>query len=161
MTREQEMRVFGGLLAQPLVAAVAAFVLFPALEYIAEAAGASGGRALDPLRAAVSVAFGAAIASVFVVVFGALPAIAWVASRRPLTLGISLAAGAVLGNMPAAIIFLLASLNHAWANGNAPGPLALLRPIAFGSSVGTVCGAAFWAIAGAKRTSSAHHGLAP
>jgi hypothetical protein len=155
MTPTQEMRVLIGLVTQPLVAAVAAFVLFPALDYTAEIAGVYQGRASDPTGAAMSVAFGAALASVFVVVFGALPAIGWLSRRRPITLAASLIAGAVLGNLPSAFILLLATLNGEgpWSGGR-PVALGLVRAIAFGSCVGMACGAAFWGIAGSAAARS-------
>ena len=145
-----------GLVAQPLVAAAAAFVLFPALDYTAEAAGVYHGRAADPTGAAISVAFGAALAAVFVVIFGALPAIGWLSRRRPLTLSTSLIAGAVLGNLPSAVILLLATLNgEGLRSSGRPVTLGLVRALAFGACVGMACGAAFWAIAGTRRTASA------
>ena len=143
------MRVLVGLVMQPLVAAAAAFLLFPALEYT--------GRALENLDrpaglhysrssgGAISVAFGAALAAVFVVVFGALPAIGWVTRRRPITLAASLIAGAVLGNLPGVVILFLTWLNDAWArDAGRSGVLGLLRAVAFSSLVGMACGAAFW-----------------
>ena len=155
------MRVLVGLVMQPLVAAAAAFLLFPALEYT--------GRAVDytdrvggvhhvrySSGGAASVAFGAALAAVFVVVFGALPAIGWISRRRPITLAASLIAGAVLGNLPVACILLLATVNGGVGWENWPPPvLGLVRPIAFGTAVGLACGAAFWGIAGIRRTASA------
>ena len=151
MTRAQEMRILIGLVAQPLVAGAAAFLLFPALDYTAAAAGVYQGRLSDPTGAARSVAVGAALAAVFVVVFGALPAIAWLSRRRPITLTDSLIAGGLLGNAPAAFIFVLATLNGSWSSGP-PNALALVRAVAFGSSVGLACGAVFWSIAGTSRT---------
>ena len=156
MTPRQEMRVLVGLVMQPLVAAAAAFVLFPALDYTARALDYTDRAAgvhyvrYSSSGGAVSVAFGAALAAVFVVVFGALPAIGWVSRRRPITLGASLVAGALLGNLPGVVILLLAWINNAWASdaGGRGGALGLLRAVAFGSSVGIACGAAFWVIAG-------------
>ena len=152
MSPKQELRVLVGLLVQPLVAVAAAFALFPALDYTAAAAGIYQGRLSDPAAAAASVAAGAGIASVFVLVFGALPAIGWLAARRPITLGASLIAGAALGNVPPMVILALAASNRAiaWA----PWLVAafgLIRALAFGACVGMVCGAAFWGIAGTRR----------
>jgi hypothetical protein len=148
------MRVLVGLAAQPLVAAVAAFVLFPALEYTRRALEYSRAPGLHQARfssdGAVPVAFGAAFAAVFVVVFGALPAIGWISRRGPLTLSASLAAGALLGNLPSACLLLLGAANGGVGWTVWPPPLtALIRPIAFGTLVGLACGAAFWQIAGA------------
>ena len=146
------MRVLLGLLAQPVVAGAAAFMLFPALDYTASAAGIYHGRLPDPVGAAISIALGAALAAVFVVVFGALPAIGWVSQRRPLTLTSSVVAGALLGNLPLVVILLLVAVN---GGGRLPtgasDALALLPSIAFGSCVGVACGVVFWRIAGAPR----------
>ena len=151
MTPGQEMRVLIGLTAQPFVAAAAAFVLFPALDYTAAAAGVYYGRASDPIGAARSIAFAAGFASIFVVIFGALPAIAWLSRRHPLTLARSTIAGALLGNAPGVFILLLAAVNSAgaWPPGTPP-VLVFARAVAFGSCVGMSCGAAFWAVAGTR-----------
>src|SRR5690242_14105786 len=114
MTPRQEMRVLVGLLVQPLVAGVAAFLFFPVLDALNRTSGRySGGSGW--VQAGGSVAFGAGMVAVFVVVFGALPAIAWVGRRRPATLRVSLLAGALLGNLPAATIAVLATINGGWA----------------------------------------------
>jgi hypothetical protein len=151
LTPRREMRVLVGLFVQPLVAALTAFILFPALDRTASVAGAYQGRASNPLDAAISVAFGAAFAAVFVVVFGALPAIAWLTRRRPITLPLTLVAGALLGNAPAAAILLLTAVT-----GGAPPMRAgmLVRALLFGAAVGTSCAAVFWSIAGHDRTVS-------
>ena len=150
MTPRHELRVLFGLLAQPFVAASMAFVLFPALDYTARATGLYSGRVSDD--AAASVAFGAALAAVFVVVFGALPALGWVSRRGPITLRASVIAGALLGNLPAAVILVLAAMHGGGTRSSgASSALILLRAAAFGSWVGAVCGAVFWASAGAPR----------
>ena len=149
MTAKQEMRVFVALIAQPFVAAVAAFALFPALDATATAAGVYRGRAADPAGAAIAIALATAFAAVPVIVLGALPAIAWLSRRGPLTLAKAVCSGAVLGNAPAAVILLLATLHGdaAASNGSLHGFLALLRAVAFGSLVGIACGTIFWWIA--------------
>lgn len=76
MTPKAEMRVLVGLVVQPFVAFAGASVVFPG-----------------------PAALGAAVAAVFVVIVGALPAIAWLSRRGPITLGKALISGALLGNL--------------------------------------------------------------
>ena len=149
MTAKQEMRVLVALVLQPLVAAAAAYVLFPALDATANAAGVYRGRATDPAGAAFAIALGAAFAAVPVIILGALPAIAWLSRRGPLTLAKAVWSGAVLGNAPAGVILLLATLHGdaAAGNGSVHAFLALLRAVAFGSLVGIACGVIFWVVA--------------
>ena len=87
MTPKAEMRMLVALVVQPFVAFAAASLAFPG-----------------------PVALGAAVAAVFVVMVGALPAIAWLSSRGPITLGKALISGALLGNLPIVAILLLAAL---------------------------------------------------
>ena len=152
LTPKQEMRVLFGLFVQPFAAAATAFLLFPALNYGARPGGIYQSR--TSADAPLSLAGAAALAAVFVVVFAALPAIDWMSRRRPLTLPASLVAGTLLGNIPAAVILLLVAVNGGGAlpSGFAALAFSLLRSLAFGSCVGIVCGAAFWAIAGAPRS---------
>jgi hypothetical protein len=150
MTPREEMRVLVGLAAQPLVTAAAAFLLFPVLDYNTRALGLARGR-YDAMAAAVSVAFGAAFAAVFVTPLVALPCIAWARRRGPLTLGKSLVGGALLGNVPAAAIVVLASINGGWAQPSSDWTIvhAVVRAllvVAFGAGVGVAGALAFWAI---------------
>jgi hypothetical protein len=87
MTPKAEMRVLVGLVVQPFVAFAAASLAFPG-----------------------PVALGAVVTAVFVVIVGALPTIAWLARRGPITLGKALTIGALLGNLPIVLILLLAAL---------------------------------------------------
>jgi len=126
MTPKTEMRVLVGLVVQPFVAFAAASVAFPG-----------------------PVALGAAVAAVFVVIVGALPAIAWLSRRGPISLGKALITGALLGNLPIVVILLLAALTgNLRDSGSASGldVLQMLRSAAFGASVGTACAFVFWLI---------------
>src|SRR4051812_4660551 len=87
MTPKAEMRVLVGLAVQPFVAFAAASVAFPG-----------------------PVALGAAVAAVFVMLVGALPAIAWLSRRGPITLSKALISGALPGNLPIVVVLLLAAL---------------------------------------------------
>jgi len=126
MTPKAEMRVLVGLVLQPFVAYAAASVWFPG-----------------------PVAMGAAVAAVFVVILAALPAIAWLSRRGPITLGKALVSGAVLGNLPSVVILLLAALTgnlRLPESGSGLGVLGMLRTAAFGAFVGTTCAFVFWLI---------------
>ena len=156
MTPKVEMRVLAGLAVQPVAAFAAAFVAFPALIYTGSAVGNYPGAFPDPTGAAASVAFAAALASVFVCIAGALPAIAWLARRGPLTLAKSLVSGAVLGNMPAAVILILAALTGNLVvpeTGPAIDVVRMLPTIGFGAIVGMACAFVFWMIAREPETS--------
>jgi hypothetical protein len=157
MTAKQEMRVLVALITQPFVAAIAALVLFPALDATANAAGVYRGRLTDPTGAAIGVALATAFAAVPVIILGALPAIAWLSRRGPLTLAKAFCAGAVLGNAPAAVIVALATLHGDAAASSGPLHvfLGLLRVIAFGSLIGAACGTMFWWIARERPASAA------
>ena len=126
MTPKAEMRVLAGLVVQPFVAFAAASVAAPG-----------------------PAALAAAVAAVFVVIVGALPAIAWLSRRGPITLGAALISGALLGNLPMVVILLLAALTgnlRVPDSGSAIGVLRLLRPVAFGAFVGMACAFVFWLI---------------
>jgi hypothetical protein len=126
MTPKAEMRVLVGLVVQPFVAFAAASVAFPG-----------------------PVALGAAVATVFVVIVGALPAIAWPSRRGPITLGKALISGALLGNLPIVVILLLAALTgnlRVPESGSGLGVLRMLRSAAFGAFVGMACAFVFWLI---------------
>lgn len=99
----------------------------------------------------LGIAIAAAIVSVPVTVFGAIPAVAWLQSRGPLTLGRLAALGAVLGNLPFAIS-LAAIVAVQIARGVLPGDAADLwygwagavRNIVVGSCCGSGCAGVFW-----------------
>ena len=126
MTPKAEMRVLVGLVVQPFVGLAAASVAFPG-----------------------PVALGAAVAAVFVVIVGALPAIAWLSRRGPITLGTALISGALLGNLPIVVILLLAALTgnlRVPESGSVIAVLRMLRSAAFGAFVGGACAFVFWLI---------------
>lgn len=123
MTPKAEMRVLVGLVVQPFVAFAAASLVFPA-----------------------PVALGAAAAAVFVVIVGALPAIAWLSRRGPITPGRALISGALLGNLPIVVILLLAALTGNLRVPEIGSGLGVLRSAAFGAFVGMACAFVFWLI---------------
>lgn len=148
LTPAQEMRVLVAFAAQPLVAALIAFAIFPIIEWTSR--WLDGGRFGDPLQAAVSVALGAALVTILVVPLVALPAFAWLVRRGPLTRRRVLVSGALLGNVPGVAIVLLVAV-HALTSGNhleltrvTHDPLGLIRAGALGSFVGLVSASVFW-----------------
>jgi hypothetical protein len=126
MTPKAEMRVLVGLVVQPFVAFAAASLVFPG-----------------------PAALGAALGAVFVVIVGALPAIAWLSRRGPITLGKALIAGALLGNLPIVVILLLAALTgNLRDSGSGSGLVGLqtVRTAVFGASIGMAGAFVFWLI---------------
>ena len=134
------MRVFAGLLIQPPVSAIAAFLLFPYLLLDSDGRTIRGGYPADVTDAAASVALGAGmIAGALMVVL--LPVVFWLASRprpRP-SLPTMLLIGVGLGNLPYVGMLILA--------GFVPWAEALLRGVAFSSLLGVVGATVFWAVA--------------
>ena len=147
-------RVLLAFFLQPLVVAALVFVLFPLIDYSGRPL--HGGTPIDPMDAAVAVAFGAGFASIFVVAFVAVPVYMWLARRGRVTLRQSLIAGAILGNLPGMLIVVAAALTGAGAepglSGLTYGLLGALRAIAIGAIVGTGAAAAFWWMSGLRRS---------
>jgi len=71
------------------------------------------GAPIDSLDSAGSLGIGVAILAVVMTVFGAVPAVVWLNRRQSLSLGRLLIAGAVLGNVPFALIVLGVVAAHA------------------------------------------------
>jgi hypothetical protein len=143
-SRAQEVRLFAGLAVQPFVAAAVGFMMFPLIEWSNSALrrGTSG----DLVDGAVAVAAGAGLAAFFVTLLGALPIVVWRMRRGPLTLRQVLLGGALLGNLPFAVIVPLAAA----AGGSGAGwfwPLGAIRALAVGAVFGMAGAAVFWAIA--------------
>ena len=141
-----------GFAVQPFFAALLGFVTFPALDYIAHLRW--GGRPGDPWDAAMSVALGAGLVGLFVTIIGALPLLAFLLSRGPISRRQVFTSGVVLGNIPFAIIALLVA-SHGTPGTPPMGssqltgdPLDLVEALAFGSFFGAACAGAFWLVAG-------------
>jgi hypothetical protein len=69
----EEMRMLGGMVVQPFVAAGLAFVTFPLLLLDREGQTLAGGFPADVTDAALSVAMGAGIVAGLIVLVGVLP----------------------------------------------------------------------------------------
>ncbi len=142
LTAAQEMRLFVGFVVQPLSAAILGFIAFPLIDFTQSAI--EGGRPTDPMRAAISIGLGAGFAAFLVTVCGAFPLVVWLLKRGPLTLKQILWGGAILGNLPFAVIVALAVLTN---NVNVSASwLGTLRSLALGALFGVVGAALFWAI---------------
>jgi len=159
MTPKAEMRVLVGLVIQPFVAFAAGSVAFPAMAYVRGVLDPDRGPYAVTYGGAGAAALGAAMAAPFVVIFGALPAIAWLSRRGSLTPGKVLISGALLGTMPIVVLLLLAALNgnlQASESGSGLG-VQEVTTAAFGAFVGMICALVFWVFARdepAERTSS-------
>jgi hypothetical protein len=147
-----EMRALIGFAVQPLPAATIGFATFPVVEYTGRSL--YGGRTADIFDAAVGFGLAAGFVAVPVTVLGALPIFAWLVSRGPVTRTHALAAGAVLGNVPGAVIVagiaasrlnagLAVRLEHLTF-----GAAGAIRAVLLGAFVGSACAAVFWWIAG-------------
>lgn len=147
-----EGRVLAAFFAQPLIVAILVFLLFPLIDYSGRPL--HGGRPVDPMDAAVAVAFGAGFASIFVVAFAAAPAYVWLRRRGPVTLRQTLIGGAILGNLPGILIVAAAAMTGAGGEpgltGLTYGALGALRAIAIGTIIGTGAAAVFWWMAGLR-----------
>ena len=136
------MRIFYGLLVQPVSAAILGFLAFPLIDVTQRAI--EGGSTSDPMQAAISVGLGAGFAAFMVTVCAALPVVAWLLKRGPLRLKQVLWGGALLGNLPFAVILLMSFLTNNIGAGASW--LGLLRALTFGALFGVVGAALFWAI---------------
>ena len=102
----------------------------------------------------MSVALGAGLAGLFVTIIGALPLLAFLLSRGPISRKQVFTSGVVLGNVPFAIIALLiARQSRAWTSPMGSSQLAgdvldLVQALVFGSFFGAACAGAFWLVAG-------------
>lgn len=145
-----------GFAIQPVVAAAAGFLLFPLFErnaYILY-----GPHQTDRLQAAISIAAGAAMVAIPVTLL-AVPIVIFGVRRGIVTWNRVLLAGVILGNLPLALIAVLATAHGDLASGVGLG--AAVRAFTIGSLFGIAGAAVFWAIARSacaplSRSSSPH-----
>ena len=152
LSRAGELRVLLGLAVQPFVTALLAFSTFPVIDYTGRALYI--GRPSDPFDAAMSFAVGVGLVGLIVTIFGALPSLLWLLKRGPVSRRQVLISGAVLGNIPSALIVLGLAASRL-SDGAMPelsqltyGPAGAIRAIAFGSFIGMASAAIFWWLAG-------------
>jgi hypothetical protein len=149
--RFENDRIVVGLILLPLVAALLAFVSFPALYASGRALRLHGGVPTDSLDSAVAFAVWVGAIAAVMTVIGAWPAIWSLKRRGPLTMRRVLVAGALVGNTPFALIVLTVTIvrlvngepltavgRHWWG---IPGAI---RIIAFGTFIGVASATAFW-----------------
>lgn len=137
LSPSENVRLFWGLVVQPLVTSAMAFVSFPLL-LDRDGRTLAGGFSADRIDAAVSVAAGVGIVAFFVTLVGVLPTVLWLVTRRYVTFARALVFGVGFGNLPVALGTAL--------TGGVHGPAGALRAIAFASLVGMAGAAAFWVI---------------
>ena len=156
--REQRW-VLVGLIVQPLVAALFAFVTWPIVEATrlpphAKFTGSTLGHAI-----AVAVQLG--VIGFFVAFCAALPLFLWLRRRGPITPGKTLVGGALLGNLPVAFVLLLVALRALLlvafpVLGGPPSPttpmdepfVGMIVTTVYPTAIGVTCAAVFWRIVG-------------
>jgi hypothetical protein len=145
LSASDEKRLLAGFVVQPFAAAVLGFVTFPLIELSARAP--YGAASTDPMRAAISIGVGAGFAAFLVTLCFAFPIVVWLLKRGPLSLKQILWGGAVLGNVPFAIIVPLAAITRsADLESTRFGALAIVRALAAGAIFGVAGAALFWVI---------------
>jgi hypothetical protein len=130
--------MFVAVMAQPLLAGVLAFLLFPLLLLDRSGRTLAGGFPADVSDAAMSVAIAVGMLAFVVTLAGALPAAVWLTRRRHVSLREAALYGLLFGNLP--IIF-------GTALAGAYGIEGFLRGVAFASVLGVAGAAVFWLIA--------------
>ncbi|HET9360522.1 MAG TPA: hypothetical protein VFO58_12290 [Vicinamibacterales bacterium] len=146
-----EARVILGFAVQPFVTGLLGFGLFPVVDYTGRAL--YGGRPVDALDAAISLGAGVGIAGLLVTLF-AFPTLMWLLKRGPVTRRHALISGAVLGNVPGALIVSLLAISR-FRQGVMPGlgdltygPAGAIHAIVLGSFIGVTAAAVFRWLAG-------------
>jgi hypothetical protein len=145
-----DLRLVVGFALTPLAAGFLAFAAYAVLWTFSPT---SGFRTANAISGAVGMGLSAGIVAVFVIVFGAIPAFAWVSRVGPPSLAKVLFAGALLGNLPLGIGVLLMLGSHL-RNGTIPpnfsdqwyGLAGLSQTVAVGLFVGMTSAAVFWLI---------------
>jgi hypothetical protein len=140
-----------GFAIVPPTAVVITLVTYDALWY---SGMLPDGAPIDSLDSAASLGMGVGMLAVFMTAAGAVPGVFWLKRRRPLSLRTLLLLGAVLGNVPFAIIILGIVVVHL-LSGTLSVDIARNWYGLFGAVVrtviGLICGmgsaAVFWAVA--------------
>lgn|SRR5262245_17046867 len=140
LTASEQMRLFVGLLIQPLLAGSVAFLIFPVFLLDQNGRSLAGGVPGNPTDAAVSVAVGVGLVAVFVTVLGVWPTAVWLMKRRLVSLREALVFGLGFGVLPYVLLAVA-------TGGKTYGVEGLVRGVAFSSLLGVAGAAAFWAIA--------------
>lgn len=143
--RPNRWRLLLAFFLMPPTSALAAAAIFPVVSF-----GASGPDTVAPI------AFLAGLAAVFVVLAGALPAFLSARRRGPITFSQTVRAGAMLGNLPLALVAFMSALltvAHIAAGTISQhlSPLGSLvagglRVVLLGTAVGAISAALFWLV---------------
>src|SRR5262245_56061758 len=137
LSPSEEMRLAAGVLAQPFVAAIVAFLIFPA--FLLDRSGHYlSGRIPDTFVAARSAAFGAGLLAIVLTLLVALPAAVWLTKRKRVSLSQALLYGLGIGNLPMILGTIVLG---------AYGIEGFVRGVLFSSVLGMACAAMFWVIA--------------
>jgi hypothetical protein len=132
----EEMRLFAGLLVQPVLAGAVAFFAFPVLLLDQNGRSLAGG-VVEITSAARAVAIGSGLMAVLVTLVGALPTAVWLTKRRHVSFREARLWGFGFGNVPMVVGTVLAGPY---------GVAGFVRGAAFASLLGVTGAAVFWAI---------------
>jgi hypothetical protein len=140
-----------GFAIVPPTAVLISLVTYDALWY---SGMLPAGVLIDSIDSAAPLGTGVGIIAVLMTVLGAVPAVAWLSSRRPLTLRTLLVLGAALGNVPFAAIIIGIVVAHL-KSGTLSVDIARnwygLSGAVVRTIIGLICGmgsaAVFWAVA--------------
>jgi hypothetical protein len=135
-----DARLTAGLVVQPLVAAVVAFLAFPFVLLDGSGRDIAGGYPNNAHEAALSVALGSGFVALVMTMVFVWPTAALLTRRRQLTLGDALLFGLAFGNLAYLLLAIV-------TGGRIPGVAVLVRGMAFSTLLGLAGAAAFWALA--------------
>ena len=138
LSPSEEMKVFVGVVVQPLVAALLGLITFPIFFLDRNGHTLAGGVPADVMGFTFAMAMVVGVVALGITVIGALPAAVWLMKRRRISLQEALLAGLGFGNLPFALGGLMADTYE---------NVGLIRGLAFSSVLGAACGAVFWWIA--------------
>ena len=147
-SRWSALRLLAGLGLAPVVSAAVAFVAFPLVEWTHPL---EVGRAVDGYQAAAGFALVVGFVAAVVTLVVALPVAAALQTRGRLTLQASLIAGLVIGNAPYFLISIWL-LFAPGVNEVGYGLLGAVRGVAIGTVLGVSSAAAFWMVAGPRKS---------
>ena len=161
-----------GLLAQPSVAALVAFLMFPLIDPSGRVAYESRGVRVvgesfipDKTGAAIGIGISVGLVAIPLAALVALPSLAWLLRRGSITLTKTLVAGALIGNLPFVVGFVLIALQRPREGMSSLPPGAafeapMVHPlwrILFASVIGLASAAVFWFIAGRSLAEPVDH----
>jgi len=137
----EELRLLAGFVVPPLAVSLLAYLAFPLID--------PGGLPVDLMARTISFALDAGWAAFVVTLVLGFPIVLWLSKRGPVRLTQILACGAILGNVPYAMMWLLAvtavtrdvDLADTWL-----GPLGIVRALSIGTIFGVAGAALYWVV---------------